>query len=377
MLQFQCLELANNMTKKPFTPPHLPPELDYSSVFSDIIKARDIVARYDEAVKRLPNPEIIQRTFETKEAVLSSKIEGTQATLDEVLMFDAQDTKSEENEKEKDYREIFNYRSAIKYGKDLLEKKPLAENVIKELHKILLNSVRGQNKAPGQFRKSQVFIGPYGTTIDKATFVPPEPQKIPALFSNLEKYIHSEEIIDPLVQIAVAHYQFEAIHPFMDGNGRVGRLLIPLFLYEKKITAYPNIYISEFLEEHRDTYYELLRDVSEKGNWIPWIKFFLDGIFEQTKITLERVIKIENLYKSLKERMPGINSIYANAFLDAIFIKPTFTTKSIKKISKISNNQTLYTVIEKFVEFKIITDITPKKDRNKIYIFSDLRRAIR
>lgn len=365
------------MVKKPFIPALLPPKLDYTPIFSSIIKARDIVARYDEAVKRLPNPEIIQRSFETKEAVLSSKIEGTQATLDEVFMFDAQDTKSEENEKEKDYREISNYRLAIKHGKDLLEKKPLAENVIKDLHKLLLNSVRGQNKAPGQLRKIQVFIGPYGATIEEATFIPPEPQHISGLFSNLEKYIHSEEVIDPLVQIAIAHYQFEAIHPFMDGNGRVGRLLVPLFLYEKKVTAHPNIYISEFLEEHRDFYYELLRGVSEKGDWMSWIKFFLDAVYEQTRITLERVVKIEKLYKDLKERMPEINSIYANSFLDAIFIKPTFTTKSIKKISGISNNQTLYTVIEKFAEFKIITDVTPKKERNKVYVFSGLRKVIR
>ncbi len=365
------------MIKKPFTPPFLPPELDYSLVFSSIIKARDIVARYDEAVKRLPNPEIIQRSFETKEAVLSSRIEGTQATLDDVLLFDAQDTKSEENEREKDYREISNYRLAIKYGRDLLKARPLAENVIKDLHKKLLNSVRGQNKAPGQFRRSQVFIGPYGATIERATFVPPEPQHIPELFSNLEKYIHTKDVLDPLIQIAIAHYQFEAIHPFMDGNGRVGRLLVPLFLYEKKITAYPNIYISEFLEEHRDIYYKLLRNVSEKEEWIPWISFFLDAIYGQTKITLDRVAKIEKLYKSLKELMPKVGSIYANAFLDAIFIKPTFSAKSIKQVSKISNNQTLYTVIEKFVELKIIIDATPNKSRNKIYIFSDLRRIIR
>ena len=365
------------MSKKSFIPPLLPPKLDYSSVFAGIINARDIVARYDEAVKRLPNPKIIQRSFETKEAVLSSKIEGTQATLDEVMMFDAQDTKSEENEKEKDYREIFNYRLAIKRGRNILEKQPLAENVIKALHKLLLNSVRGQNKARGEIRKNQVFIGPYGAKIEEATFIPPEPQHIPGLFSNLEKYIHSQDVIDPLIQIAVAHYQFEAIHPFMDGNGRVGRLLVPLFLYEKKVTAYPNIYISEYLEKYRDIYYKSLRDVSEKGDWISWIRFFLDAVFEQTKITLERVVKIEKLYKNLKEKMPEINSIYANSFLDAIFIKPTFTTKSIKEISGISNNQTLYTVIEKFIEYNIITDITPKKVRNKIYIFSDLRKIIR
>lgn len=167
------------------------------------------------------------------------------------------------------------------------------------------------------------------------------------------------------------------MHPFLDGNGRVGRLLIPLFLYEKKITAYPNIYISEFLEENRDIYYELLREVSEKENWIPWIKFFLDAIFEQTKLTLGRVAKIEKLYKEMKERMPDINSFYANSFLDALFIKPRFTAQSIKKLSKVSNNQTLYTLIEKFLKAKIIVDITPKQERGKVYAFLDLIKIIK
>jgi len=189
------------MAKKPFIPPQLPPNLDYRTIFPSIIKARDIVARYDEAVKRLPNPEIIQRTFETKEAVLSSKIEGTQATLDEVLMFDAEEIQSQENEREKDYREISNYRIAIKSGKDFLKKRPLSENLIKDLHRILLDSVRGQNKAPGDFRRVQVFVGKKGTSIEHARFIPPSPENITGLFSNFEKYIHLEDVIDPLVQI--------------------------------------------------------------------------------------------------------------------------------------------------------------------------------
>ncbi len=365
------------MSQKAFLPPALPPKIDYKSLFPLIIKAREIVARYDESVKKLLNPDIIQRSFETKEAVLSSKIEGTQATLEEVMVFDAQEKKSEESEKEKDFREIYNYRRAIEFGKELLEKKPLSENVIKELHKILLDSSRGQNKAPGQFRKNQVFIGPYGATIEEATFIPPEPQEIPNLFSNLENYMHSKDEIDPLIQIAVSHYQFEAIHPFMDGNGRVGRLLVPLFLYEKKVTTYPNIYVSEYLETHRDVYYDLLKGVSIKGDWNSWVRFFLDAIYEQTKTTLDRVEKIEKLYNELKAQMPNMNSIYANNFLDAIFVKPTFTTKSIKIISKISNNQTLYNLIGKFVEHKILVDIFPKQTRNKLYFFNELHKIIK
>lgn len=364
------------MTQKPFDLPLLPPEFDYSAIFPNIINARDIVARYDEAVKRLPNPDIIQRTFETKEAVLSSRIEGTQADFDEVLSFDAQEIQSEENEKEKDYREISNYRLAIKQGKEFLKSRPLSENLIKSLHRILLNSDRGQNKSPGEFRKIQVYIGAYGASIKEARFVPPSPQNIPRLFSNFEKYLHSNDEIDPLVKIAVAHYQFEAIHPFLDGNGRTGRLLVPLFIYEKRITAHPNIYVSEFLEKHRDVYYELLNAVSKKNEWLPWIRFFLEAIQKQTEITLERVTKIEKLYKDLRERMPEIGSIYANSFLDALFVTPRFTAKSIKKLSGVTNNQTLYTLIKKFLDAKIITDINPRKERNKIYAFMGLTRIV-
>lgn len=365
------------MAKKVFVPPLLPVKIDYLPILAEVIKTREIVARYDEAVKRLPNPEIIQRSFETKEAVLSSKIEGTHATFEEVLMFDAEQTEVEESEKEKDYREIVNYRIAIERGGKLLKSRPLSENLIKELHKILLNSVRGKNKAPGQFRKVQVFIGAYGTTIEQATFIPPEPQEINRLFSNLEKYLNSDDEIDPIVQIAIAHYQFEAIHPFLDGNGRVGRLIIPLFLYENKVTSYPNIYVSEFLEKHRQNYYRLLKGVSEKEDWVSWISFFLQAVKEQTKNAMKEVGKIEELYMNLKKEMPKLNSIYANSVLDAIFITPTFTVKSLKQLSKVSNNQTLYTLVEKFLDAGIIVDRTPKRERNKVYSFKDLIKIVK
>lgn len=364
------------MTREPFFPPLLPPQIDYASLFPKIIKARDIVARYDEAVKRLPNPMLIQRSFETKEAVLSSRIEGTQATLNEVFLLDAQEVETEENEQEKDYREIFNYRLAIEKGRDLLKQKPLGENVIKDLHRLLLNSVRGRNKNPGEFRTDQVYIGKYGATIEQATYVPPPAREIQGLFSNLEKYLHAENVIDPLVQIAIAHYQFEAIHPFNDGNGRVGRILIPLFLYEKGVTAYPNIYISEFLEKHRPLYYELLRGVSEKNDWDSWIMFFLDGIQEQTAQTLEKVTRIEALRISLKNRMSEINSMYAYDFLDALFVNPSCTVKSIQKITNITNKQTIYSLIDKFLETGIISDMYPERERNKVYIFKELYKVI-
>ena len=292
-------------------------------------------------------------------------------------MFDAQEIKSQENEKEGDYKEITNYRQAIKLGKELLKSRPLSENFIKELHKVLLNSVRGQNKAPGEFRKIQVYIGAYGTSVEEALYIPPSAENIIPLFSNWEKYLNSDKEIDPLVQIAIAHYQFEAIHPFLDGNGRTGRILVPLFLFEKKVTTFPNIYVSEFLEEHRSTYYELLNAVSQKNEWITWIKFFLEAIYSQTKITLSRVEKIERLHRELNEKMTKINSIYASQFLDAIFIRPRFTSSTIKKECGIQNKQTTYNLIKKFLDFNIIKDLTPSKERDKIYSFNVLMDIIK
>ena len=366
------------MAKQPFIPNELPPKgIDYSLVLADLISARDAIARYDEAVKRLPNPGIIERTFETKEAVLSSRIEGTQVTLEDVFMLDAEGVNGEFSEKEIDYREVVNYRRAIMLGKQILEKKPLTENVIKELHRILLSSVRGENRAPGEFRRGQVYIGRPGASIEEAIFIPPPANEIIRLFSNLEKYLHLADVVDPLIQIAIAHYQFEAIHPFCDGNGRVGRLLVPLFLYEKEITKYPNIYISEYLEEHRSDYYDILRNVSEKEDWISWIKFFLIAVREQTKLTYERVHKIELLHQTLMSRLPEFNSIYALSFIDAIFQSPRFSVKKIREITKIVNIQTLYTLIGKFQAAGVIIDITPNRERNKVYSFAELQKIIR
>ena len=360
------------MTKQPFTPPPLPPDVDLTSFIKLITDARESLARYDEAVKRLPNPMIVRRAFETKEAVLSSKIEGTQATLEEVLELDAEDVQEENSEKQRDYREIANYRRAITYGRKLLEDRPLSENVIKDLHRMLLNSVRGKNKTPGEFRKHQVHIGPPGATVDEASYIPPEHYKIPNLFSDLVNYMQNDDQPDRLVQAAIAHYQFEAIHPFADGNGRVGRIIIPIYLYEKGITSYPNLYISEFLEIHRRDYYEALNRVSEENDWVTWITFFLRAVREQAKITKKRVDAVDTLYKEIHETLHEFNSIYAPSFLDAIFSTPVFTATSIGKEANIPHNQTVYTLVAKFVEKGLVLDITPDKSRNKLYVFERL-----
>ena len=314
--------------------------------------------------------------MQTKEAVLSSKIEGTQATLDEVFEFEAKmDGKDEE--KRKDINEIVNYREALEYGIKNLKDYPISENFVKKLHSILLRSGRGQNKAPGEFRKTQVFIGRPGATIEEATFVPPPANEIVPLFSNLERYLNSDNEKDKLVQIAIAHYQFESIHPFLDGNGRVGRLLISLFLYDKKLLSHPFLYLSEYLEEYRDDYYALLRGVSEKQDWGSWIKFFLSALTVQARETEVVAMEILALYQKLKAETENMNSIYALNFLDTIFSHPVFTTASLKKQTKIKNIQTFFNLVSKFLEAGIIKDLTPGKGRNKVYMFNGLMKVLR
>ncbi|MBU2524694.1 Fic family protein [Patescibacteria group bacterium] len=360
------------MSKQPFIPPKLPIKIDYTNLIGHITKAHRAIASLNSLLAHLPNPELLGRTMQTKEAVLSSKIEGTQATLNEVFEYEAEGDKKDNSEKKKDIHEIINYRHALELGVKSLKTTPLAENLVKKLHSILLRSGRGQNKAPGDFRKTQVYIGKPGANIEDATFIPPAANKIIPLFGNLEKYLNSDEEKDLLVQIAIAHYQFEAIHPFLDGNGRVGRLIISLFLYKQKLLSHPFLYLSEFFEEHRENYYELLRMVSEKGDWQSWIKFFLTALATQAEATEKTGKGILDLHTEYKEKILDINSGYAMNLLDAIFINPVFGTASIRKDSKIKNTQTLFNLIDKFLEAGIIKDTTPNKKRNKVYAFNEL-----
>ncbi len=360
------------MSKKPFIPPKLPIKIDYEPLIGHITKAHRAIAGLDALLSALPNPSLLGRTLQTKEAVLSSQIEGTQATLDEVLAYEVKNDKKESERKKKDINEIINYRRALDLGVKSLDTWPLSENLIKKLHATLLKSGRGENKAPGEFRKIQVFIGIPGADISEATYIPPNANEIVPLFSNLEKYLNSTDEKDNLVQIAIAHYQFEAIHPFLDGNGRVGRLIISLFLYEKKLLAHPFLYLSEFFEEHRQAYYELLRNVSEKQDWEDWIKFFLNALTIQAQKAEETGKSILKLHQELKSEILTLNSQYAPYLLDAIFVRPIFSASSIQKHIKIKNTQTLYTLIEKFIDLGILTEADPKQKRNKVYRFEKL-----
>jgi Fic family protein len=264
-----------------------------------------------------------------QEAVLSSKIEGTQATLGDVLKYEAGENPKKE-ERQYDIQEIINYRRALSSAEKGLKTKPFHLNLLKELHRILLESVRGMNKAPGEFRKIQNWIGRPGIPIQQAEYVPPPPHVAMEFLGNWEKYYHANRP-DPLVQLAILHAQFEIIHPFLDGNGRIGRMIIPLFLFEKKILSRPMFYLSKYLETHHEEYNARLKGLSEREHeWNDWIIFFLNAIDEQAKENASTARGILSLYNDLKDQVREItHSQYAVPLLDQIFQRPVFQSSHV------------------------------------------------
>ncbi len=309
----------------PYIPDTLPPAgLNYADLITLVGQANAALARYDGLLQGIINPEALLSPLTTQEAVLSSKIEGTQATLDEVLEHEAGQTMSPE--KTDDIREIVNYRAALYMASEALSTRPLSLSLIKAMHALLMDGVRGEDKMPGKFRNDQVFIGRPGSTIEQATFIPPSPLQLVDHMQALEHYMVFEEK-DILLQTAIIHAQFELIHPFNDGNGRIGRLLIPLFLYQKRVLARPMFYLSGYLESHREEYYQRLGAISREKDWEGWIAFFLTSIIEQSKINSDKVKGIIALYERLKLDIVGItHSQYAINALDTVFNKPIFKT---------------------------------------------------
>lgn len=313
---------------KPYTPDTLPiTDLDFRQLLPLVGQANAALARYDGLLQGIPNPAVMLSPLTTQEAVLSSKIEGTQATVDEVLEQEAGLIK--EGEKYKDIQEISNYRTALFAAREYLTDYPIRLGFVRELHRILMDSVRGQDKAPGEFRRDQNWIGRAGCAIEKAIFVPPNPVQLPDYLDAWERYLDSEDI-DFLIQTAVVHAQFELLHPFKDGNGRIGRILIPLFLYQKRALSQPMFYLSEYLEKNRDEYYQRLKAISAERDWNGWIMFFLQGVNSQAEQNSKRVQKIRSLYEEMKLAIQeATRSQYSVHLLDAIFSKPVFRSSDL------------------------------------------------
>lgn len=319
---------------EPYIPDRLPLEsLEWEGLFGQVVDANRELARYDGILRGIINPAVLLSPLTTQEAVLSSKIEGTQATLAEVLEYEASPKKK--SPKQEDIQEIINYRQAMWQAVESLKERPINLNLIKETHSILLDSVRGRNKARGELRKFQVWIGKPGASIEEATFIPPDPIYLMEHLTNLENYIHYEEK-DRLVQLAIIHGQFEIIHPFLDGNGRVGRILIPLFLYEKGLLNKPMFYISGYLEANKEIYYARLKAITEEKDWTGWIEFFLNAILQQAKNNSNRAMAILRLYEEMKGKVTSITrSHFSIDAIDTIFKAPIFNTNDFVEHSKI------------------------------------------
>lgn len=325
---------------KPYIPRELPlNDLDHSRLIRRIGPANATLARYDGLLQSVINPSVMLSPLTNREAVLSSKIEGTQATVDEVLEYEAGINFSDE--KAKDIQEIVNYRKALLLATDWLRERPLTLSLIRQMHAVLMDSVRGTNKSPGAFRTEQNWLGSAGCKIEQATFVPPSHLQLADHLEAFEHYISGDDI-DPLVQVAVVHAQFELIHPFKDGNGRIGRLLIPLFLYQKRSLASPMFYLSEYLEANRELYYARLRGISQDGDWTSWIEFFLEAITEQSSANSNRVSAILALYGTMKQRIADLTrSQHAVKVLDTLFDKPIFQSTDFVERSGIPKKTAL------------------------------------
>lgn len=302
-----------------------PTELDWLQLIPLLGPAAAAVARYDGTLAAVPNAAVLLSPLTTQEAVLSSRIEGTQATMGEVLEFEAAGGASQLSEaRRNDIREVLNYRAALRMAEKMLATVPLSQRVVREAHKVLLDGVRGQGKAPGEYRRIPNWIGPAGCSMEQARFVPIDADKLPDAMSAWERYLHADAP-DRLVQLAIVHAEFEALHPFLDGNGRLGRMLVPLFLWQNGVIRRPMFYLSAFLEAHRDEYYERLLAVSRDGDWTGWCRFFLQAIKAQAEENQRKAADILALYERMKHEVTSLTpSQYAIHALDWIFERPIF-----------------------------------------------------
>ena len=379
--------------KKPYIPFTFPNDelVDKVSLFNKVIKANKEIAIYNEKLKNSKiRPSLLMDLFSLKEALESSKIEGTQATMDEMLEY-----RSDDKNVTDDIKEVINYHIALQEGVTDLERLPISSRLIKNLHKTLLGGgVRGGGKTPGEFRTIQNYIGTQGCTLENASYIPPEPQLVNSYMSNLEKFINEDDETNDLIKIALIHSQFETIHPFLDGNGRIGRILIPLYLYNKGFISSANLFVSESLEKDKYKYYSLLNStrvtISDKEDdeeqykkdiavarkiYSEWIDFFLSACINESSKLIAKIEKINELYSlTINKSIEIIDSSKMREIIDVIFEFPIFTKNKISSNTKIPTT-TLDGYLRKLVDAKII--YSDEKPRNRKYYFYELISILR
>lgn len=368
MKQFKAGKYISQGYYKSFQPEYINRQWQVESmeVMQLLSQADRELGRLDMYSKYIPNIELFISMHVLKEATQSSKIEGTQTNMEEALL----DKEDIPLDKRDDWQEVQNYIQAMETAVNRLDKIPFSSRLIRETHQILLQGVRGEKKQPGEFRNSQNWIG--GATINDAVFVPPVQSTVSELMSDIEKFIHNEELFFPeLLKIALVHYQFETIHPFLDGNGRVGRLLIPLYLVSKGILGRPILYLSDFFETHRGLYYDNLMNVREKNDINQWFKFFLVGIIETTKKGISTFDSILQLQKQNDTKIQSLGSRAANAqkITNYLYQRPVINADKVREISGISM-PSAYKLIGVMEEIGILKEVTGGQ-RGRVYVFED------
>lgn len=360
---------------EPYLPDQLPLDVtswNWESLAPLIGLANRKLAYYDGILSSIINPSLFLSPLETKEAVLSSKIEGTITTIDEVLKYEVNLIPASIS-KQQDIQEVLNYRAAMRNAIGWIERHlPLNYALICNIQKELMTGVRGATKTPGQIRKEQNWIGKPHASIELASYIPPEPLSVPDHMNNLIDYLQLDDQ-DPILQTAIMHAQFELIHPFLDGNGRTGRILIPLFLWHKKIIKAPVFYISEYLEANRDRYYDCLRSISQDGDWESWVRFFLQAVTKQAEQNAKKANQVISLYQQMKLRITAIsNSPHVIQILDTMFVNPIIDSTSFIRQSGL-NNQTGRRILNKLKDEKILSTLQPSAgSRPEILVFKDL-----
>jgi Fic family protein len=357
-----------------FIPAPLPPKLNWTlPLVSALSEAERDLSRLATLTGSFPFPRLLLQAFIRREAVLSSRIEGTRATLAELYTYESSQLSFLETQD--DVREVHNYVAALDYGLERLKSFPMSLRFIREIHEKLMQGVRGGNLTPGEFRRTQNWIGAAGSTLATATYVPPPVDEMNLVLADLEKFIHANIDIPILVRAAMIHYQFEAIHPFLDGNGRIGRLLMALLFAEWQVLPQPLLNLSVYFERYRQEYYDHLLAVSQRGDWEAWLRFFLRGISAQAQdsaVRMERLEAIRARYQSIvnSER----NSERMGAVVDFLFGRPIFTAKQLSERMDMPF-KTARQYIEKLVKAGAVREVTGYA-RNQIYRADEIFKAL-
>lgn len=362
------------MAYKSFVPTPLPPKPSIElteDMISLLIKANSQLAVLESIATRIPNVELFISMYVRKEALMSSQIEGTQATLEDVL-----DPMIEANTN-RNVADVVNYIKATEFAIKRLHELPLCNRLIKETHAVLMEGVRGQEKSPGEFRRSQNWIGGKGSTLKNARYIPPSPDDMIEAMSDLEKYINADDELDALIRAALIHYQFETIHPFLDGNGRVGRLLITLFLMEKKVLSTPALYISYFLKKNRVEYYDRMTEVRAKGNYEQWVTFFLRALLESAEDATATIDELIALHDKNAAVISGMGRAAKNAMLVFEYLEanPIIEIRKTAEALSITFN-TASSAVKRLTDAGILVQTT-NASRNRTFAYEDYLSILR